>query len=140
LNLVGNNTRSSSSAILAMRPVRHRPQGPCSQGAPNMKADIQYSYSLSMHYACYPTFNAIYRSCVQQKKNTLQALVTSKKNGMASYLRHKGKEEGIMQGSATFPESRCQAKSLTSEISDFTPCTHGQSNILHSKCAGKTDY
>jgi len=26
------------SAILAMRPVRHRPQGPCSQGALHMKA------------------------------------------------------------------------------------------------------
>ena len=40
------------SAILAMRPMRHGPQCPCSQGAPNMKADIQYSYSLPTHYDC----------------------------------------------------------------------------------------
>jgi len=53
--------RASSSAILAMRPVRHRPQGPCSQQAPNMKAGIQYSYSLPTHYDCCPTFNALYQ-------------------------------------------------------------------------------
>jgi len=35
---------------------------------------------------------------------------------------------------------RCQAKFLTCEISDFTPCTHAQSNILHTTCADKTDY
>jgi len=34
----------------------------------------------------------------------------------------------------------CQAKFLTCEISDFTPCTHAQSNILHAKYADKTDY
>jgi len=28
----------------------------------------------------------------------------------------------------------------TCEISDFTPCTHAQSNILHTKYADKTDY
>jgi len=44
------------------------------------------------------------------EKNTLQALVTSYKSGMASYLRHRGKEEGIKQGSATFPESRAKNK------------------------------
>jgi len=38
--------QQSGSAILAMRPVRHGPQGRCSQGAPNMKTGIQYSYSL----------------------------------------------------------------------------------------------
>jgi len=27
-----------------------------------------------------------------------------------------------------------------SEISDITPCTHAQSNILHAKYADKTDY
>jgi len=31
--------------------------------------------------------------------------------------------------------SRCQAKFLTCEISDFTPCTHAQSNILYIKYA-----
>jgi len=36
--------------------------------------------------------------------------------------------------------SRCQAKFLTCEISDFTPCTHAQSNIVHTKYADKTDY
>jgi len=35
---------------------------------------------------------------------------------------------------------RYQAKFLTCEISDFTPCTHAQSNILHTKCADKTNY
>jgi len=34
---------------------------------------------------------------------------------------------------------RCQVKFLTCEISDFTPCTHAQSNIIRSKYAEKTD-
>jgi len=29
---------------------------------------------------------------------------------------------------------------VSSEISDFTPCTHAQSNILHVKYAEKIDY
>jgi len=29
---------------------------------------------------------------------------------------------------------------VSSEISDFTPCTHAQSNVLHTKYADKTDY
>jgi len=33
-----------------------------------------------------------------------------------------------------------QAKFLTCESSDFTPCTHAQSNILHTKYDEKTDY
>jgi len=33
-----------------------------------------------------------------------------------------------------------QAKFLTCEISDLTPCTHAQSNIVHTKYADKTDY
>jgi len=45
---------ATGSAILAMRPVRHGPQGPCSQGTLNMAFNtviacwrgIQYSYSL----------------------------------------------------------------------------------------------
>ena len=41
--------------------VLHRPQGPCSQGASNMKAGIQCSYSLPTHYDGCPTFNAIYQ-------------------------------------------------------------------------------
>ena len=35
--------------------------------------------------------------------------------------------------------SRCQAKFLTSEISDFTPCAHAQSKILHIKYPEKID-
>jgi len=35
---------------------------------------------------------------------------------------------------------RCQAKYLTCEISDFTPCKHAQSNILRIKYADKTYY
>ena len=38
------------------------------------------------------------------------------------------------------PLNQCQAKFLTCEISDFTPCTHAQSNIVHTKYADKTDY
>jgi len=34
--------------------------GPYGQGDPNMKAGIQYSYSLPTHYYCCPTFNAIH--------------------------------------------------------------------------------
>jgi len=37
-------------------------------------------------------------------------------------------------------QARCQAKFLTCEISYFRPCTHAQSNILHTKYADKTDY
>jgi len=29
---------------------------------------------------------------------------------------------------------------VSSEIFDVTPCAHAQSNILHIKCAEKTDY
>ena len=29
---------------------------------------------------------------------------------------------------------------VLSEISDFTPCTHAQSSILHTKYTDKTDY
>ena len=29
---------------------------------------------------------------------------------------------------------------VSSEISDFTPCTHAQTDILHDKYADKTDY
>jgi len=48
-----------TSSILAIRPVRHRPQGPCSQGAPNTKAAIQCSHSLpTLNDSC-PTFNTI---------------------------------------------------------------------------------
>jgi len=31
----------------------------------------------------------------RSRKDTLQALVTSRKNGMVSYSRHTGKEKGI---------------------------------------------
>jgi len=34
---------------------------------------------------------------------------------------------------------RFQAKFLTWEIFDFTPCAHAQSNILHIKYADKND-
>jgi len=38
------------------------------------------------------------------------------------------------------PANWCQAKFLTCKISDFTPCTHAKSNILHTKYVDKTDY
>jgi len=34
----------------------------------------------------------------------------------------------------------CQAKFLTCEVSDFTPCTHAQSNILHIRYWSDTDH
>ena len=34
---------------------------------------------------------------------------------------------------------RCQAKFLTCEISDFMPCAHARSHILHIKYVEKTD-
>jgi len=33
----------------------------------------------------------------------------------------------------------CQAKFLTCEIYDFTPCAHAQINILHVQYSEKTD-
>jgi len=59
-------------AILGMRPVspvKHGPQGLCSQGAPNMKAGIQYSNSLPTPYDCCLRFTAIHRLCLQQEKH-----------------------------------------------------------------------
>ena len=35
--------------------------------------------------------------------------------------------------------TRCQAKFLTCEISDFIPCAHPQTNIPHVKYAKKSD-
>jgi len=36
---------------------------------------------------------------------------------------------------------RCkQTAPVSSEISDFTPCAHAQTDILHRKHADKTDY
>jgi len=43
-----------------------------------------------------------------------------------THLRQKTAQSGI-----SFP--------VSSKISDFTPCAHAQSNILHIKCAAKTD-
>ena len=37
-------------------------------------------------------------------------------------------------------DSGGQAKILTCDISDFTPCTHAQGNILQTKYAEKTDF
>ena len=34
----------------------------------------------------------------------------------------------------------CNLDLVSSEISDFTPCTHAQSNVLQTKYADKTDY
>ena len=36
--------------------------------------------------------------------------------------------------------TRSQSKFLTCEVSDFTSCTHAQSNILHTKYVDETDY
>jgi len=40
------------------------------------------------------------------------------------------------------PESKIFEKpeTVSSEISDCTPCTHAQSNIVHTRYADKTDY
>jgi len=39
-----------------------------------------------------------------------------------------------------FNASLLVSETVSSEISDFTPCTHAQSNILHIKYADTTDY
>jgi len=46
----------------------------------------------------------------------------------------------LRQDPVFFFRSRCQAKFPTCEISNFTPCTHAQRNILHTKYADKTDF
>jgi len=66
----------AGSAILAMTPVRHRPQGPCSQGAPNMNVGIQYSYSLPTHYDGCPTLNAIFQGSTNSGSRDLPLCVT----------------------------------------------------------------
>ena len=45
----------------------------------------------------------------------------------------------LRQDSGCFFQTRCQAKFLTWEISDFAPCVHAQSNNQHVKCAVRTD-
>jgi len=78
-----------------MRPVRHGPQGPCSQGAPNVKVSIQYTVVDCLRTMLVAQRSMQYTDYVWNRKNKLQALVTSSKNGMASYLRRRGKEQGI---------------------------------------------
>jgi len=46
----------------------------------------------------------------------------------------------LEKDSAFFFRIRCQAKFLTCEISDFTPWTHAQGNILRTKYADKSDF
>jgi len=46
--------------------------------------------------------------------------------------------ESILLQTAEIITIRSQAKFLTCEIPDFTPCTHAQGNILHTKYAEKT--
>jgi len=48
-------------------------------------------------------------------------------------------EMGVRDKAVVPSDSRCQAKFLTCEISDFTPCEYAYSNILHIKYAEKTD-
>jgi len=57
-----------ASNILALWPV------PMQTTGPNMKAGIQYSYSLPTHYDYCPTFNALCRLCVQQEKKHYRRL------------------------------------------------------------------
>jgi len=50
-------------------------------------------------------------------------------------------QQGSAEFKPTLPCSREQLRRhpVSSEISDFTPCTHAQSTILHIKYAEKTD-
>jgi len=52
-------------------------------------------------------------------------------------LFSKNRPKKHMNFDKTSPKKR---NPLSSEISDFTPCTHAQSNILHIKYADKTYY
>jgi len=45
----------------------------------------------------------------------------------------------LRQDSAFFFRTRCQAKFLTCDISEFTPFTHAQRNILHINFAEQID-
>jgi len=79
-----------------MRLVRHGLQGPCSLGALNMKAGIQYSYSLPTLYDCCPMSNAISDSSYAcNRKKHITGACDIKMNGMASYSRPTRKEHGI---------------------------------------------
>jgi len=51
----------------------------------------------------------------------------------------KSKSVHLWSEMITEPDCRCQAKFLTCEISDFTPCPHAQSDILHIKYAETTE-
>jgi len=45
----------------------------------------------------------------------------------------------LRKSQATNEHSRDDHYPVSSEISDFTPCAHTQSNILHIKCTKKSD-
>jgi len=72
-----------------------RASGPCSQRALNMKAGIQHTAIACLRTMLVARRSMQYRDYAWNRKITLQALVTSSKNGMASYLRRRGKEQGI---------------------------------------------
>ena len=138
---------AKSSAISSLRPVGHRPQGPCSQGASNMKADIQCIYSLSTHYASCPTFNAIYRLCVQQKKHitgacdiieerygivlTTQREIGGHKAGVGNLSQVAGQKQTLqgMAGCTNFPPTIpflccCQILGIYGILIRLTPDFH----------------
>jgi len=48
--------------------------------------------------------------------------------------------QNVLEMSSTPPQHGPPARAVSSEISDFTSCTHAQSNILHTKYVDKTDY
>jgi len=57
---------------------------------------------------------------------------------LAEVAMDPGWQSCLRQNSAFF-RTRCQAKFLTCNVSDFTPCAHAQSNIPYTKYAEKTD-
>ena len=59
--------------------------------------------------------------------------LTEHKTG-SSCIFNYGKQIGGMER-----EAISRSAPTSSEISDFTPCAHAQSNILHIKYAEKTD-
>jgi len=54
--------------------------------------------------------------------------------------RQPAENSSFSFGNTPLQPARYQAKFLTCKISDFTPCTHAQSNILHAKYVDKTNY
>jgi len=73
VSTVNVKTCESSSAILAMRPVRHRPEGPCSKGAANIKLAFN-TVRACLRTKIVAKRSMQYTDCVQQEKTHYRRL------------------------------------------------------------------